>query len=81
MPTIDPSAPILWLLRGGKLLSPIPFFKILISVPELAYIVAVTPMVVEGGGENTGDAFTGTNFRSPEIEKYESSALGSTRII
>ena len=81
MPTIDPSAPILWLLRGGKLLSPIPFVKILISVPELAYIVAVTPTILPGGGANSGDAFTGTDFRSPAIERYESSALGSTRII
>ena len=28
---IDPAAPILWLLRGAKVLSPIPFVKMTLS--------------------------------------------------
>ena len=72
---IDPSAPILWLLRGGKVLTPIPLVKMFLSTAALANVVATY------AAEHTGEKVGGIDIYTPEIQKYEFSALGSTRII
>ena len=63
----------------------VPFFRILKGVAELATELNEAAMagefILEGGGSTTADALTGTDFYSPAIQKYESSALGSSRII
>lgn len=74
MPVVDPAAPILWLLRGGEVLAPIPFVKILLGSAELAVITA------EWAAEGP-TSFQSADLYTPEIQKYEHSALGSTRII
>lgn len=70
---IDPSAPILWLLRGGKVLTPIPFAKMVLSAGSLGATVGTYL------AENKGKV--GVDIYTPGIQKYEASALGSTRII
>ena len=63
----------------------IPFFRILKGSVDLATELNEAAMagefILEGGGSSSADALTGTDFYSPEILKYESSALGSSRII
>ncbi|MDB4453272.1 hypothetical protein N9145_03715 [bacterium] len=63
----------------------IPFFRIVKGAGELgvefAEAGAAGEFILEGGGLTTADALTGTDFYSPAIRKYESSALGSSRII
>lgn len=63
----------------------IPFGRFIYSVVELAAEVAEAgargDFIVQGGGLERGDAVTGTEFFSPEIQRYESSALGTSRII
>lgn len=63
----------------------IPFFRILKGSAELgvefAEAGAAGEFILEGGGSSSADALTGTDFYSPAIRKYESSALGSSRII
>ena len=72
MPIGDPAGPILWLLRRGEALAPVPFVKMLLGTAELASITA--EYAATGSGASA-------NLYSPEIQKYEHSALGSTRII
>ena len=72
MPIGDPAAPILWLLRRGEALAPVPFVKMLFGTAELAVVTA--EYAATGSGASA-------NLYSKEIQKYESSALGSTRII
>jgi len=63
----------------------IPFFRILKGSVDLATELNEAAMagefVLEGGSITSADALTGTDFYSPAIRKYESSALGSSRII
>jgi len=63
----------------------IPFFRIVKGSAELgvefAEAGAAGEFILEGGGITSADALTGTDFYSPAIQKYESSALGSSRII
>lgn len=63
----------------------IPFVRALQGSVELAVEFAEAgargDFIIQGGGQAPGDAVTGTAFFSPEIQKYESSALGSSRII
>lgn len=63
----------------------IPFLRALRATVELAQEVAIRgargDFILEGGGLEPGDAITGTEMFSPEIQRYESSALGSSRII
>ena len=73
MPIGDPAAPILWLLRRGQALAPVPFVKMLLGTAELAVITATW-----AAEDATGAS---ANLYSKEIQKYEHSALGSTRII
>jgi hypothetical protein len=63
----------------------IPFFRILKGAGELgvefAEAGASGEFILEGGGITTADALTGTDFYSSAIRRYESSSLGSSRII
>jgi len=63
----------------------IPFFRIVKGSAELgvefAEAGAAGEFILEGGGITSADALTGTDFYSPAIRRYESSALGSSRII
>ena len=70
----DPAAPILWLLRGAKPLEAVPFVKILLGTAELAVITAQWA----AAGPTS---FQSADLYTPEIQKYEHSALGSTRVI
>lgn len=76
--------PIDFLLKKKGPLGFIPFLRVLKSTGELAFEFAEAgargDFIIQGGG-GSGDAVTGTDFYSPSIRKYESSALGSTRII
>jgi hypothetical protein len=63
------------LLRGGKLLTPIPLVKMVLSAGALGATVGTYL------GENKGEKIGGVDIYTPEIRKYEASALGSTRII
>ena len=73
-----------FLLKRKGPLGFIPFVRVLKSTAELALDFAEAgargDFIIQGGGAS-GDAVTGTDFYSPSIRKYESSALGSTRII
>jgi len=80
---IDPIAPILWLLRGAPILGMIPFVKIVLSAGALGATVGTAMGEAsmasrEAGGVTVG---TGADWYSPEIQKYEASSFGSTRII
>lgn len=74
-----------FLLKRKGPLGFIPFVRVLKSTAELALDFAEAgargDFIIQGGGQGPGDAVTGTEFYSPSIRKYESSALGSTRII
>ena len=76
--------PIDFLLKRKGPLGFIPFVRLLKSTGDLALDFAEAgargDFIIPGGGAS-GDAVTGTDFYSPSIRKYESSALGSTRII
>lgn len=76
--------PIDFLLKRKGPLGFIPFVRLLKSTGDLALEFAEAgargDFIIQGGG-GSGDAVTGTDFYSPAIRKYESSALGSTRII
>ena len=79
---IDPAAPIVWLLRGAQPIGMIPYVRLLLSTAALAHLFVTTPMYITGGGDSSSpDAISGTNLYTQEIQKYEFSALGSTRII
>jgi len=81
---IDPAAPILWLLRGGKLLTPIPLVKMVLSAGALGATVG-TYLGEHTRAQNEAGIYMAlgqaVDLYSPEIQKYEFSALGSTRII
>ena len=74
-----------FLLKKKGPLPLIPFFRILKSSVDLAVELNEAAMagefVLEGGGITSADALTGTDFYSPSIRRYESSALGTSRII
>lgn len=76
--------PIDFLLKRKGPLGFIPFVRVLKSTGDLALDFAEAgasgDFIIPGGGAS-GDAVTGTDFYSPAIRKYESSALGGTRII
>ena len=80
---IDPAAPILWLLRGAKVLSPIPFVKMTLSAGALGATVGTAMGEYSAASRAAGGVTVGTgaDWYSPEIQKYESSSFGSTRII
>ena len=78
MPIGDPAGPILWLLRRGEALAPVPFVKMLLGTAELAVITATWAATPTSESQILGAS---ANLYSKEIQKYESSALGSSRII
>ena len=74
-----------FLLKKKGPLPLIPFFRMVKAAGDLAVELNKAAMagefMLEGGGITTADALTGTDFYSPAIRKYESSALGSSRLI
>ena len=72
---IDPVAPIVWLLRGAPNLTAIPFVRMVVSAGALGGVVGTYL------GEHKGAKVGGVDIYTPEIQKYEFSALGSTRVI
>ena len=74
-----------FLLKRKGPIGLIPFVRALQGSVELAVSFAEAgargDFIIQGGGQGPGDAVTGTEFFSPEIQKYESSAFGSSRII
>ena len=74
-----------FLLKKKGPIGLLPFFRILKSTGDLAFEFAEAgargDFIIQGGGQGSGDAVTGTDFYSTSIRKYESSALGSTRLI
>lgn len=73
-----------FLLKRKGPLGLVPFARVLKSTAELALEFAEAgargDFIIQGGG-GSGDAVTGTDFYSPAIRKYESSALGTSRLI
>ena len=73
-----------FLLKKKGPLGFIPFVRVLRTTADVAFAFASAgargDFIIPGGGAS-GDAVTGTDFYSPSIRKYESSALGSKRII
>jgi len=70
-----------FLLKKKGPLGLIPFLRALKATAELAEEVAYRgargDFIVQGGGLEKGDAITGTDLFTPEIRRYESSALSS----
>jgi len=80
---IDPVAPILWLLRGAPNLAMIPFVKMVVSAGALGATVGTAMGEYSAASRAAGGTTVGTgaDWYSPEIQKYEATSFGSTRII
>ncbi len=72
-----------FLLKGKGPLPLIPFFRIVKGSAELGYLVGTEfgERSQELRARGVYDPISGADLASPEILKYESSALGSSRII
>ena len=74
-----------FLLKKKGPLQLIPFFRVVKAAADLAGELNKAAMndefVLRGGGNTSADAISGTDFYSLDIRRYESSALGSSRII
>jgi hypothetical protein len=72
-----------FLLKGKGPLPLIPFFRMVKAAGDLGYIVGTEFGERSEANRARGvyDPISGADLASPEILKYESSALGSSRII
>ena len=71
-----------FLLKRKSPLSVFPLIRIVTESAEAGYAVGTTLGTISSERiERTGGATGPTDLYTPSIEKYEASALGSTRII
>jgi len=70
-----------FLLKGKGPLPLVPFFRMVKAAGELGYTVGTTLRASSEEQWSRGIAPALGGFGSPEIYKYEASALGSSRII